>query len=161
MGPNVESRSKSVATKSRRHQGVKELQIFSSFSLCPGAFVANNGFSSKLIESYWQAIQQKVCAKCIDRDSLENSLLGEGDACALRTHLSQIVESVLSVQSAALDPYVAALRRHVCSECRNQSLDTNCSLRRSIDCGLDRYFPLVVETIEEVNYALHPITETV
>lgn len=111
------------------------------------------------VENYWQAIQQKVCAKCIDIDSLGNCLLSEGDACALRAHLSQIVEAVLSVQSMMLDPYVAALRSHVCSECRHQSFDATCSLRRSLDCGLDRYFPLVVEAIEEVNYATHPTTE--
>jgi hypothetical protein len=137
---------------------VKELHFFST---CLGAFVDNNGFSSKLLENYWQAIQQKVCTKCIDRDSLGNCLLSEGDACALRTHLPQIVEAILSVQSAALDPYVAALRRHVCSECRSQSFDKSCSLRRSLDCGLDRYFPLVIEAIEEVNHAFHPITDTV
>lgn len=113
------------------------------------------------VENYRQVIQQKVCAKCIDRDSLGNCLLSEENTCALRTYLSRIVEAVLSVQSMMLDPYVAALRSHVCSECRNQSFDATCSLRRSLDCGLDRYFPLVVEAIEEVNYATHPVTDTV
>ena len=113
------------------------------------------------VENYRQAIQQKVCAKCIDRDSLGNCLLSEGDACALTTHLPQIVEAVLSVQSMMLDPYVAALRKQVCSECRNQSLDATCSLRRSLDCGLDRYYPLVVEVIEEVTYAFHLGNDTV
>jgi hypothetical protein len=120
------------------------------------------------VENYWwesiplgQAVQQRVCAKCIDSDSLGNCLLTEGNACALRTYLPQIVEAVLSVQSMMLDPYVAALRSRVCSECRNQSFDATCSLRRSLDCGLDRYFPLVIEAIEEVNYPFHPITDTV
>jgi hypothetical protein len=53
------------------------------------------------------------------------------------------------------------LRKNVCSECRHQSSDGTCSLRRSLDCGLDRYFPLVIEAIEEVNHAFHPNTDTV
>jgi hypothetical protein len=113
------------------------------------------------VENYWQAIQQRICPKCIDRDSLGNCLLSEGDDCALRTHLSQIVEAVLSVQSMMLDPYVAVLRKNVCSGCRNQSSEGTCSLRRSLDCGLDRYFPLVIEAIEEINYVFHPNTDTV
>jgi len=158
MESNVESRSKSVATKSRRHQGVKELDFF---SLCLGAFVANNGFSSELLENYRHAIQQRVCAKCVDGDRSGNCLLSGGETCGLKTYFPEIVEAVLSVQSGKLDPYVAALRKNVCSECRHQSSDGTCSLRRSLDCGLDRYFPLVIEAIEEVNHAFHPNTDTV
>lgn len=44
----LECWSKSIATKSRRHQGVRELHFFSSYSLCLGGFVANNWFSSKV-----------------------------------------------------------------------------------------------------------------
>jgi hypothetical protein len=111
------------------------------------------------VENYWQSVQQRVCAKCVDGDSFGNCLLSAGETCGLRTHFPQIVEVVLSVQSMMLDPYVAALRKNVCSECRNQSSDGTCSLRRSLDCGLDRYFPLVIEAIEEVNYAFHSVTD--
>lgn len=120
------------------------------------------------VENYWwesiplgQAAQQRVCAKCVDGDRLGNCLLSARETCGLKTYFPQIVKAVLSVQSDKLDPYVTALRRNVCSECRNQSFDGTCSLRRSLDCGLDRYFPLIVEAIEEVNYAFHPITDTV
>jgi hypothetical protein len=113
------------------------------------------------VENYWQAVQQRVCAKCVDGDKFGNCLLSAGETCGLKAYFPQIVESVLSVQSAALDSYVAALRKNVCSGCRHQSSDGTCSLRRSLDCGLDRYFPVVVEVIEEVNYAFHPITHTV
>jgi hypothetical protein len=105
------------------------------------------------IENYWQAAQQRVCAKCVDGDRHRNCLLSAKETCGLKTYFPQIVKAVLSVQSEKLDPYVIALRRNVCSECRNQSFDGTCSVRRSLDCGLDRYFPLVVEAIEEVNYA--------
>ncbi len=113
------------------------------------------------IEYYWQAIQQKICAKCIDGDRTGNCLLSAGETCGLKTYFPRIVESVLSVQSDKLNPYVAALRKNVCAECRHQSSDGTCSLRRSLDCGLDRYFPLVIEAIEEVNYAFHPNNDTV
>jgi len=41
--------SKGIATKSRRHQGIRKLDFFYPSSLCLSAFVANNGFSSKLL----------------------------------------------------------------------------------------------------------------
>lgn len=112
------------------------------------------------VENYWQAVQQRVCAKCVDGDRFGNCLLSGGETCGLKTYFSQIVEAVLSVQSDKLDIYVAALRKNVCSGCRHQSSDGTCSLRRSLDCGLDRYFPLVIEAIEEVNFGFHPISET-
>jgi hypothetical protein len=113
------------------------------------------------VENYWEAVQQRVCAKCVDGDRFENCLLSAGETCGLKTYFPQIVEAVLSVQGDKLDLYVAALRKNVCSGCRNQSFDGTCSMRRSLDCGLDRYFPLVIEAIEEVNHTFHPITDTV
>ncbi len=113
------------------------------------------------VENYWEAVQQRVCAKCVDGDRFGNCLLSGGETCGLKTYFPKIVEAVLSVQSGMLDPYVATLRKNVCSGCRNQSSDGTCSLRRSLDCGLDRYFPLVIEAIEEANHAFHSITDTV
>ena len=35
--------------------------------------------------------------------------------------------------------------------CKNQSPDGTCKLRNAADCGLDRYFELIIEAIEEVD----------
>jgi hypothetical protein len=59
-----------------------------------------------------------------------------------------MVETVLSVKSDTMEPYIDALRKNVCAHCKHQSPDGTCMFRSNIDCGLDRYFPLIVEAIE-------------
>lgn len=102
------------------------------------------------MDKYWQAMQHRVCAHCVDGDGHGSCRLSGEDACGLKPHFLRIVETVLAVQSNTIEPYVEALRQHVCADCKHQSSDGICMLRSNLDCGLDRYFPLVVEAIEEV-----------
>jgi hypothetical protein len=102
------------------------------------------------LQGYWDAVQRKVCQKCIDGDGHGNCRLGTVDECALKVYLPQIVEVVLATRSPHIDPYVQGLRQKVCGGCRHQSAEGNCLLRNEADCALDRYFPLVVEVIEEM-----------
>ncbi len=102
---------------------------------------------------YWQAIQAKVCMKCIDGDGAGNCRLDPGIECALQQYLPLIVEAVNRVQSDEMSDYVRELRAITCAECSHQSRNGYCLLRKDVDCALDRYFPLVVEAIEEVNQA--------
>jgi len=102
------------------------------------------------LDEYWEAVQRRVCVKCIDSDGHGNCLLSGEDECGLILHFPKIVETVLSVKSDSLDPYIEALRHNVCSQCKHQSPDGTCRFRSRADCGLDRYFPMVVEAIEEV-----------
>jgi len=103
------------------------------------------------LEEYWEAVTARVCAKCIDGDGAGNCRLTAADACGLKLHFPKIVETVLSVQSDRMEPYVQELRRIVCANCAHQSPDGKCSFRSDLDCGLDRYFPLIVEAIEAVH----------
>jgi hypothetical protein len=103
------------------------------------------------LDDYWEAVQRKVCQKCIDGDGHGNCRLGTVDECALKVYLPQIVEVVLAARSPDIEPYVQELRQKVCGECRHQGSDGNCLLRNAVDCALDRYFPLVVDAIEELH----------
>ena len=103
------------------------------------------------LEEYWEAVSMKVCAKCIDGDTKGNCRLSGVDECGLKLHFPRIVETVLSVHSDRMEPYIAELRRIVCANCAHQSPDGKCSFRSDVDCGLDRYFPLIVEAIEAVH----------
>jgi hypothetical protein len=96
------------------------------------------------LDEYWNAVQQKVCLKCIDGDGHGDCRLGTVEECALKANFPKIVETVLAVRSPDIEPYV-------CGDCRHQSSDGNCMLRNDIDCALDRYFPMVAEAIEEVH----------
>lgn len=103
------------------------------------------------LDEYWQAVSAKVCVKCIDSDGQGNCRLTGIDECGLKFHFPRIIETVLSVKSDRMEPYIEALRRNVCAYCAHQSPDGKCMFRANVDCGLDRYFPLVVEAIEAVH----------
>ena len=102
------------------------------------------------LDKYWQAVQGRVCVKCIDSDGHGSCRLNGEDACGLKLHFPRIVETVLAVQSYTIEPYIEALRQHVCANCKHRSSDGTCTFRSNLDCGLDRYFPLVIEAIETV-----------
>ena len=102
---------------------------------------------------YWLAVQRRVCVKCIDGDGHGSCRLSGEEVCGLKLHFPRIVETVLSVQSNSIEPYIEALGQNVCAECKHQSADGTCAFRSNLDCGLDRYFPLIVQAIEEERLA--------
>jgi hypothetical protein len=102
-------------------------------------------------QHYWEAVQSKVCIKCVDSDGMGNCRLTPVYECALKQHFPLIVAAVKNIHSDNMEEYNAELRNSVCVQCKHQSPEGLCQLRSSVDCGLDRYFPLVVEAIEEVN----------
>ncbi len=110
-------------------------------------------------EKYWEAVRFDVCTKCIDGDGHGNCRLSGEKDCGLKLHFQNMVETILSVQSEELEAYVQALRNNVCSICRHQSHDGTCMLRRHADCGLDRYFPMIVQAVERVRFELESTNE--
>jgi len=102
----------------------------------------------KEINNYWETVQANVCANCIDRNGAGKCGLTGDLECGLKRFFPAVVDSVLSVQSKNLSPYAAAIREKVCASCNYQSKDGECRVRASVDCGLDRYLPVIVESIE-------------
>ena len=102
-------------------------------------------------EQYWQAVQSRVCAHCVDSDPHGHCRLSAEEECGLRAHFPRIVEAILSVHDPRIEPYIDSLRRNVCAPCRHQTPDGRCSTRSRLDCGLDRYFPLVIDAVEEAH----------
>ena len=111
------------------------------------------------LQKYCEAVQYKVCAKCIDGDGHGNCRLSGEEECGLKVHFTNIVGTILSVQSEKLETYVEALRREVCTNCKHQSPDGTCLVRRQLNCGLDRYFPMIVGVVEEVKFRQERIGE--
>ncbi len=103
------------------------------------------------LQEYWQAIRTNVCTKCLDGDGYGNCRLDPAIECALQNYLPLIVNAVSRIESDQMDDYVRELRAIMCAQCKYQSANGYCVLRSEVDCPLDRYFPLVVEAIEEVN----------
>jgi hypothetical protein len=100
-------------------------------------------------EEFWQALQAKVCVKCLDGDGQGNCRISADRFCAMKTFLPKILDAVDSVYSHSILPYEEQLRLKVCSACTKQTADGRCELRDEVECALDRYFPLIVEVIEE------------
>ena len=100
-------------------------------------------------EKYWEAIQGKICTKCVDGNSKGECLIDASEECMLKTHFSAVLASVNSVYSPSIEPYEEVLRKNVCSNCSSQPPDGRCRRRDDLSCSLDRYFPLIVEVIED------------
>jgi nucleotide-binding universal stress UspA family protein len=101
-------------------------------------------------ERYLQEIRDRVCRKCIDRTSSGICVTSTYDSCAVNRFLPEIIDIVLNTSGDEMEPYVAKLRERVCANCGHQSTDGHCDMRDDVECALDRYFPLVVEAIQEV-----------
>jgi hypothetical protein len=103
------------------------------------------------MDKYLRAIRKNICSICVDSTETGKCTLNEHENCALELYLPKIVEIVHSTQSEEMEDYVRSLRYGVCLDCRAQEEDGSCYLREDINCALDRYFPLIVETIQTVD----------
>ena len=101
-------------------------------------------------QAYWDAIQRRACAACLDAADDGSCGLPLGRSCALPAQLPAIVEAILLVQSDRMDDYITAIERAVCAPCAEQDAEGGCSRRDRAECGLYTYLPLVVDAIEEV-----------
>jgi hypothetical protein len=106
-------------------------------------------------EEFWQALQSKVCLRCLDGDGNGNCRISRDGFCAVKAYLPQILDAINSVYSHSIVPYEEQLRKKVCDACVNQSKQGHCFLRDEVECALDRYFPLIVEVVEETQRRSH------
>ena len=104
-------------------------------------------------QKYLEEIQTRICHKCIDGDGHGNCLLAQGSECAMKRFFYEILDAVRSVHGTSMEPYEAALRLRVCASCASQSPDGRCAIRDDVECSLDRYFPMIVQAIEELDIA--------
>lgn len=106
---------------------------------------------------YWEALRNRICTTCADGDGHAGCGISDDRECSLKKHLPLILKAVNSVYSKSIGPYEEQLRSKVCGVCSSQSADGNCTLRANTECALDRYFPVIVQVIEEtqVNKRLH------
>ena len=101
-------------------------------------------------QRYLRALRSRVCLHC--QDLIDGRLCGLSErACPVERNLREILQIVHHYQADTIQPYLNELRRIICSACDEQAADGRCPLRDQANCALDRYFALVLETIEDVH----------
>ena len=103
------------------------------------------------LELYREALKQRVCSYCVDRNDDGSCGLEGGRPCAIDLHFPHIVKAVEKVKSDKLDDYARSIAETVCAQCPNEDEGGQCSFRSNFDCALDTLTYLVVEAIEEVD----------
>ena len=96
------------------------------------------------------AVRKAVCEHCIDFGEDGSCKTHDKEGCAVFRYLPELVQIALMLHERSVEPYVAAVRQHVCSGCQNSAGSGRCELRESLDCGLNRYLPIVLEAVESV-----------
>ena len=96
------------------------------------------------LQEYLDEIRQHVCSRCIDRPPGGPPCGPLGKRCGIELNLSRLVESVQSVRSNAIDPYIPVYHDHVCAHCVAQPTS-------QCPCPLDHLLLLAVEAIETVD----------
>ena len=104
---------------------------------------------------YEEAVKKYVCEHCEDLDEKGVCQTKDPEGCGVFRNLSELVRIARGLHELSIEPYVQAVREHVCSKCKNASQSgERCEIRSQLDCGLDRYLPLVIDAIEEVDRKL-------
>ena len=99
---------------------------------------------------YEEAIRRQVCSHCIDLGAEGTCHTQDPEGCAIFRHLPGLVKIAQRIHDYRISPYLDAVREEICMKCRNGRAGGECPLRDTLDCGLDRYLPLVLLAIEEV-----------
>ncbi len=98
---------------------------------------------------YEDKIRRYVCAHCIDfgEDGVCHSQ--DPNGCAIFRYLPELIEISQRTRDHSIKPYIDAVRHDICKQCQDKG-GRSCRLREALECGLDRYLPLVLEAIEEI-----------
>jgi hypothetical protein len=103
------------------------------------------------MDKYLKAIKQNVCSICVDSNEKGRCTLNENEVCAVELYLPKIINVIHNNENEELTKIYKNLKETVCIECHTQNEDGHCYLREDANCSLDRYFYLIVETIQKVD----------
>ncbi|MBM4170322.1 MAG: hypothetical protein FJ214_00445 [Ignavibacteria bacterium] len=106
------------------------------------------------MNNYLKAVKENVCSICVDSNDKGICTLNSNESCAVEIYLPQIVELIHKNENEKLSDIQKKLKETICVECETQSESGVCYLREDANCSLDRYFSLIVETINRVDNGL-------
>ncbi|PJA97433.1 MAG: hypothetical protein CO129_01215 [Ignavibacteriales bacterium CG_4_9_14_3_um_filter_34_10] len=100
---------------------------------------------------YINAIRKNICEICCDSDEEGKCSLSKGEICAVENYLPQIIRLIHQSNTDDINKQYEILRDEICAKCRTSESKDKCYLREEVNCSLDRYFPLIIETIRKVD----------
>lgn len=103
------------------------------------------------MQKYINAVCDYVCSVCVDSNENGDCSLNKEELCAVQIFLPQIVDVIHSKPNATFDVYYEELKDKVCKDCQTRDKEGNCYLREDSNCSLDRYFMLIVDTVQKVD----------
>lgn len=105
------------------------------------------------MDKYLKAIKQNVCSICVDSNERGGCTLSHKETCAVEFYLPSVLEIVHSIETDDVSKYHKLVKEKICINCHEDS-NGYCYLHEDANCSLDRYFPLIVETIKKVDKGL-------
>lgn len=93
-------------------------------------------------------LQNSLCPGCVRYTRTHGCSLPKDRMCSVFKNLDDLVTIVRSTHSRSIEPYATVLREQICAACHYEDGHGNCPCRTDLDCALDLYYPLIVETIE-------------
>ncbi len=100
------------------------------------------------LDSIDSRLRKSICPNCVRFTRQHTCSLPEDRPCSLFSNLDQIVEIVRGTHSPRVEPYLTVLRDQVCAACDHEDDHKYCPCREGLDCALDTYYPMIIETIE-------------
>jgi hypothetical protein len=93
---------------------------------------------------YLDEIREQVCSRCVERPPGGPPCAPLGKVCGVEMHLPQLIESIRSIHSGLVVPYLQHDREVICAHCE--------FLESSIcPCPMDYLAALIIEAVEEVD----------
>ena len=107
------------------------------------------------LQEYEDLIKERVAAACLDRKDDGTCDPPDGRKCALDFSLPDIVLAVKAVKSDKIADYGESIQKLVCEQCINREEHADppseCYYRDQMQCCLDNFMIIVVDTIEEID----------
>lgn len=103
-----------------------------------------------------RAIRSRVCVQCFKRP-FGSERLGpqrpracEGE-CTIFSNLPRLQEIAAQIHDPTMGPYETAIRDLVCQRCAASPTSGDyCEERRTVQCPLARYAPVVIDALEKL-----------
>ena len=104
------------------------------------------------LTEYLDEIRKEVCSRCVERPPGGPPCAPLGKQCGIEMHLPEIIQSIHSVESKSIEPYLMANRKQICESCT--------LLHSSIcPCPMDYLSVLVVQAVEQVDRRRESVEE--